>query len=90
MMIDRSGVGYRKKEGADSRLPAVHAGEAGKQSEKDILGYRFGVVNTARCEIAQHRGGRTTVQGFEGFTIRCPVRVQDDFTGGFLLTFRCT
>jgi len=63
----------------------VNGGEAGEQGEKDILGYRFGVIHPAGRQITEDRGGRTTVQGFEGFTIRCPVRAQDDFTGGSFL-----
>jgi hypothetical protein len=90
VVVDGSGVSDRKKERADPRLATMNGGEAGKQSKKNILGYRFGIINSASGEIPHNRWRRATVQGFEGFTIRCPVRVQDAFTGGLLLTFRCT
>ena len=65
MMIDRSGVGYGKQEGADSRLTTMSGGEAGKQSEKDILGNRLGIIDSASGEVTHNRWSEATVHGFE-------------------------
>lgn len=65
MMIDRSGVGYRKKEGADPRITTVNGGKAGQQSKKDILGNRLWVVDSASGEVSHNCWSELAVNGFE-------------------------
>ena len=65
MMIDRSGVGYGKDKGAHSRLATMSGGEAGKQSEKDILGNRLWVIDSASGEVTHNGWSEATVHGFE-------------------------